>query len=235
MLSHSNEDYLKAIYELQHEQDQPWATTTTLAQALGIAPASVTEMLKRLSVTDPPLVQHKPYQGARLTPDGERAALTLVRTHRLVEQFLVEALGYSWDEVHEEAHRLEHAISHRLAERIAEYLGHPDSDPHGDPIPGPGGELSLRHEVALSELAAGDVGHVTRVHSHDAELLRYLGELGIYPGIAVRVLEIAPFGGPVTVRINDRLVIVGRAVVEQVKVEPTVSETRNPVTRKGNQ
>ena len=235
MLSHSNEDYLKAIYELQHEQDQPWATTTTLAQALGIAPASVTEMLKRLSVTDPPLVQHKLYQGARLTPDGERAALAVVRTHRLVEQFLVETLGYGWDEIHEEAHRLEHAVSPGLAERIAEYLGHPDSDPHGDPIPGPGGELSLRHEVALSELAAGDVGHVTRVHSHDSALLRYLGDLGIYPGVAVRVLEIAPFGGPVTVGIDDRLVIVGRAVVEQVKVEPTVSESRNLVTREGNQ
>jgi DtxR family Mn-dependent transcriptional regulator len=235
MLSHSNEDYLKAIYELQHEQGQSWATTTTLAQALGIAPASVTEMLKRLSVTDPPLVQHKPYQGARLTPEGERAALALVRTHRLIEQFLVEALGYSWDEVHEEAHRLEHAISPRLAERIAEYLGHPDSDPHGDPIPGPGGELSLRHEVALSELAAGVLGHVTRVHSHDAELLRYLGELGIYPGVAVRVLEIAPFSGPVTVRIEDRLGIVGRAVAEQVKVEQAPTEILNSSNREGNQ
>jgi len=121
----------------------------------------------------------------------------------------------------------------RLTERIAEYLGHPDSDPHGDPIPGPGGELSLRNEVSLSDLAPGDAGYVTRVHGHDAELLRYFGELGIYPGVLVRVVEIAPFDGPVTLRITDRLGIVGRAVAEQVKVEPTATETRSLVAKKG--
>jgi DtxR family Mn-dependent transcriptional regulator len=120
-----------------------------------------------------------------------------------------------------------------LAERIAEYLGHPESDPHGDPIPGPGGELSPRHELVLSDLTLGDAGYVTRVHNHDAKLLRYFGELGIYPGVLLQVVEIAPFDGPITLRISDRLEIVGRAVAEQVKVELIETETRSLVAKKG--
>jgi DtxR family Mn-dependent transcriptional regulator len=220
MLSPSNEDYLKAIYELQYEQGQPLATTSALAQSLGVAPASVTEMLKRLASIEPPLVQHERYHGARLTPDGARAALQVVRAHRLLEQFLTEALGYRWDEVHEEAHRLEHAMSARLGERIAAYLGHPGSDPHGDPIPGPDGELAPRHDVALIELSAGEAGRVTRVHSHDAALLRYLGNLGIYPEVSIRVVEVAPFDGPFTLQIGERREAVGRAVVKRINVEP---------------
>ena len=220
MLSPSTEDYLKAIYELEHEQEQSWATTSALAKSLEIAPASVTEMLKKLAAAEAPLVQHKLYRGARLTPVGERAALRVVRTHRLVEQFLTETLGYSWDEVHEEAHRLEHAVSPALGERIADYLGHPSNDPHGDPIPGPGGELAPRRDVALAELSAGTAARVTRVHSHDAALLRHLGELGIYPDITLRVMDIAPFDGPVTLEIGDHQAIIGRVVAEHVNVEP---------------
>jgi DtxR family transcriptional regulator, Mn-dependent transcriptional regulator len=220
MLSLSGEDYLKAIYELAHEADQPWAGTSALAHALGIAPASVTEMLKRMAAAEPPLVEYQPYSGARLTADGERAALRIVRTHRLVEQFLVETLGFTWDEVHDEAHRLEHAVSDRVVERMAVYLGHPVHDPHGDPIPGPGGELAPRHDVALTELGEGETARVTRVPSHDPALLRHLGDLGIYPEVSLRVAAVAPFDGPMTLEIGDQQMVIGRAVAERVSVEP---------------
>jgi DtxR family Mn-dependent transcriptional regulator len=223
MRSPSSEDYLKALYDLQHGQGQAWAGTSALALALGIAPASVTEMLKRMAAAEPPLVEHRPYHGARLTPDGERAALQMVRTHRLLEQFLAEALGYAWDEVHDEAHRLEHAVSDRLGERIADYLGQPATDPHGELIPGPDGALAERAEVALATLKAGERSQVTRVQSHDAALLRYFGELGLYPGAAVHVLEVAPFDGPLTVQIGRRREALGRGVAEQVFVAARVA------------
>lgn len=218
MLSPTSEDYLKAIYDLQQQPDEPWATTSGLAQALGVAPASVTEMLKRLSAAKPPLVMHERYHGARLTEAGERAALQVVRTHRLLETFLAEALGFGWDEVHDEAHRLEHATSGKLGERIADYLGQPETDPHGDPIPGPDGALIARDEMPLATLAAGQFSRVTRVHSQDAALLRHLGELALYPGTMVRVLEVAPFDGPMILDVDGRRQVVGRGVAEQVFV-----------------
>jgi len=231
MLSPSNEDYLKVVYELQYEQGQPWATTSAVAQALGLAPASVTEMMKRLAAADPPLLEHQPYRGVRLTTAGERAALQLIRSHRLVEQFLAEVLGYGWDEVHEEAHRLEHAVSPELAERIAEYLGQPDSDPHGDPIPGPTGLMAPRSDVALSELAVGEAARVTRVQSHDAALLRYLGDLGICPEASLRVIEIAPFEGPLTLDVAGRRVAIGHTVAARVNVALNEGSEDDPQMR----
>jgi DtxR family Mn-dependent transcriptional regulator len=218
MLSPTNEDYLKAIYDLQQAEGQAWVTTTGLAQTLGVAPASVTEMLKRLSAAKPALVTHERYRGARLTEAGERAALQVVRTHRLLETFLAEALGFGWDEIHDEAHRLEHATSDKLGERIADYLGQPQTDPHGDPIPASDGTMVARDEAALVTLEAGQSSHVTRVHSQDAALLRYLGDLGLYPGVAVLVLEVAPFGGPLTVEVAGRRQAIGAQVAERVFV-----------------
>ena len=155
MTSQSVQDYLKAIYEVVCEGGQEWASTTGLAHALGLAPASVTAMLKKLASQDPPLVQHELYQGVRLTEEGEKAALEVVRHHRLLESFLSAALGYTWDKVHAEAHRLEHAISEELEDHIASYLGEPSRDPHGSPIPRRDGAMEALDDVPLTDLPVG--------------------------------------------------------------------------------
>src|SRR5690606_1668034 len=133
LATQATEDYVKAIYELCRSEER--ATTGRIADMLEVTPASVTGMLKKLSSQEPPLVQYRPHQGVWLTAEGERLALEMIRQHRLLECFLHEALGYSWDEVHDEAERLEHAVSEALTERIAQWLEHPAFDPHGDPIP----------------------------------------------------------------------------------------------------
>ena len=155
MPSQSEQDYLKAIYEVVHEGGQEWASTTGLAHALGLAPASVTAMLKKLAGQNPPLVLHELYQGVRLTEAGERAALEVVRHHRLLESFLSAALGYTWDKVHAEAHRLEHAISEDLEDHIASYLGEPARDPHGAPIPRRDGAMEALDDLRLTDLPLG--------------------------------------------------------------------------------
>lgn len=191
----SVEDYLKAIYRLSSE-DRP-ASTTEIAQRLELSPASVSAMIKRLA--EQGLVEHERYRGVRLTESGLRAALRIVRRHRLVETYLVEFLGYDWDAVHAEAERLEHAMSDELVERLATALGHPASDPHGDPIPSADGQVSDVKGVPLTRMAEGAACVLARVSVSDAERLRYLGSLGLRPGLRLTVVEQQPFDGPVTI------------------------------------
>jgi DtxR family Mn-dependent transcriptional regulator len=191
----SVEDYLKAVYRLSSEE-RP-ASTTEIAQRLELSPASVSAMVKRLS--EQGLVEHERYRGVRLTGEGRRAALRIVRRHRLVETYLVEFLGYDWDTVHAEAEKLEHAMSDELVERMAAALGHPLSDPHGDPIPAADGSVSDVQGTPLTRVAEGDRCVLTRVSVGDADRLRYLGSLGIRPGLHFTVVEQAPFDGPVTI------------------------------------
>lgn len=196
-LSRSAEDYLKQLYVLG-QSDRAQAeraaggpgkvSTQALADALEVAPASVTGMLRKL--TEQGLVSHAPYQGAALTAEGERVALEVLRHHRLLELFLHRALGVPLDEVHEEAERLEHALSERLEARIAAWLGDPTHDPHGDPIPTLEGEVPERAERRLSQLAAGDAGTVSRVPDTDAAQLRALVQAGLTPGVRLRVLSV---------------------------------------------
>lgn len=195
--SEAIEDFLKAVYLLQQEHDR--VQTSTLADALSITAPSTTEMAKKLARAK--LVSHEPYRGIRLTPAGERIALEIVRHHRLIELFLVEALGFGWDEVHDEAERLEHAMSDRLAERIAEYLGDPHFDPHGDPIPSPEGDVQELSLTPLSEWPLETPGVVTRLLNQAPDLLRYLSEKGLTLGAEVEVMSRDPFEGPVTLRI----------------------------------
>src|SRR5215211_6140945 len=155
-LTRSVEDYLKAIYQLSPE-GRP-ASTSEIAHALALSAPSVTGMIKRLS--EHGLLEHIPYRGVQLTDEGRRAALRMVRRHRLIEAYLVEFLGYSWDTVHAEAERLEHAVTDTLVERMAAALGHPDVDPHGDPIPAPDGSI---HELAYTPLAEIPVGETVEV------------------------------------------------------------------------
>jgi DtxR family Mn-dependent transcriptional regulator len=154
-------------------------------------------MVKRLSELG--LLEHAPYKGVQLTDAGRRAALRMVRRHRLIEAYLVRFLGYSWDTVHPEAERLEHAVSDTLVERMAVALGHPAVDPHGDPIPDADGSIHELVCTPLTDVVVGETVEIRRVDEREPERLRYLGELGLVPGVVVTVRERQPFGGPVTV------------------------------------
>jgi DtxR family transcriptional regulator, Mn-dependent transcriptional regulator len=213
MVSESAQDYLKAIWKLQRSDEM---STTALADALGVSPASATAMLKKLATLG--LVVHERYHGATLTPTGERMALEVVRHHRLLELYLMEALGLSWDQVHEEAERLEHHLSDELEARIDRALGFPTRDPHGDPIPSP--ELLLQSDemVCLSDLEAGSMTVVRRVPDGDPELLRYLATLGLVPAEEVTIVEQAPFDGPVTVEVRGARHAIGRSLAAQIEV-----------------
>ena len=197
-ISPAIEDYLKAIYTLGRAQTQ--VTTSLLAEHLGFKPASVTGMLKTMS--DLRLVAYTPYHGVELTTAGEQIALEVVRHHRLLELYLVEALGYGWDEVHDEAERLEHHISEKLEARIAAHLGEPAFDPHGDPIPSVEGTLPLDQGACLANMAVGEHGSISRVRDQQPERLRYLADLGLVPGATLEVVASAPFDGPLSVRIG---------------------------------
>lgn len=199
-LSRSVEDYLKTIYRLS-EGGRP-ASTSQIAEALALAPPSVSGMVKRLS--EQGLLSHEPYRGVLLTELGRLAAMRVVRRHRLIETYLVGRLGYTWDNVHDEAERLEHAVSDELVERMAAALGHPDVDPHGDPIPDAKGSVAHPALMPLADVQAGQQQVVRRVDTSDPERLRYLAAAGLVPGAAVLVRERAPFNGPVTVEVDGR-------------------------------
>ncbi len=214
IFSEAIEDFLKAVYLLQQEQDR--VQTSALAEALNITAPSTTEMAKKLAKAN--LVVHEPYRGIRLTAAGERVALEIVRNHRLLELFLVRALGYTWDEVHEEAERLEHAVSERLIHRIAEYLGNPRYDPHGDPIPGPEGELTRRELTPLSQWPQGEKGVVARLRDQAPEMLRYLAEKGLVIGAEVEVIKADPFDGPLALLVEETRQVIGANVAQYVLV-----------------
>lgn len=197
--STSIEDYVKVIYDLQ-ERGSGRVTISRIAERMSVSNSSVSGMLRKLSETG--LVEHARYGDVRLTPTGEKAALEVLRRHRLIESYLVEALGYAWDEVHDEAEVLEHVVSDRFVDRIAEYLGNPAVDPHGDPIPTRDGQVAERATHQLSQADAGTAGVIVRVNDSDPELLRYLSEQKIGIGMHVEVVERQPFGGPLIVRLR---------------------------------
>jgi DtxR family Mn-dependent transcriptional regulator len=209
------EDYLKVIYDIEREEDA--AATNDIAQRLQIAPASVSGMVRRLA--DQGLLEYERYRGVKLTGAGRRAALRTIRRHRVIESYLVQALGYSWDVVHEEAERLEHAASDDLIDRMAKAIGEPSTDPHGAPIPTRDGRMDERHHRRLSELHPGQRARVTRVSDEDAELLRYLASLGLRPSVIITLDDKAPFDGPMTLRVGGRRCQVGAALAERVLVE----------------
>ncbi|MBN1562480.1 MAG: metal-dependent transcriptional regulator [Anaerolineae bacterium] len=214
--SKANEDFLKAVYLLQ--QDQERVQTSVLAEALNISAPSTTEMAKKLAKAQ--LVIHEPYRGIRLTEAGERIALEIVRHHRLLELFLVQALGYAWDEVHEEAEQLEHAVSERLMQRIAEYLGNPRYDPHGDPIPGPEGDIHDRELTPLAEWEIGEKGLIARLRDQSPEMLRYLDDKGLVIAAQVEILKTDPFDGPLTLLVDGTEQVIGVNVAQYILVAP---------------
>jgi DtxR family Mn-dependent transcriptional regulator len=199
-LSQSQEDYLKALYQLRTD-DRP-VTTSELAERLTVSAASATEMLGKLAALG--LVDHDRYRGANLTAAGDAVALEMIRHHRLLEIFLTRALGYRWDEVHEEAERLEHHISERLEERIFDSLGRPDIDPHGDPIPTLEGEMPSERYRTLDECRQGEKLEVRRVSDRDPDKLRALELLGLRLGAVVEIVRESVYEGPVVVKVGGR-------------------------------
>jgi DtxR family Mn-dependent transcriptional regulator len=217
-LSESQEDYLKQIFLLGGDGER--VSTQALARRLRVKPASVTEMVGRLAQLG--LVEHAPYRGVRLTDAGRRVALEMLRHHRLLETFLVEALGYDWDQVHEEAERLEHVISERFEERIAEAMGHPTHDPHGDPIPAPDLSLPMGDaSVPLQDLPVGFRGTLVRVGAQDPDNLNLLRRLGLAPGCTVEVVSDDERG--IRVRVGQDRFLLPTYLAEMLWMERTES------------
>ncbi|MCC6445991.1 MAG: metal-dependent transcriptional regulator [Armatimonadetes bacterium] len=208
------EDYLKTVYEIQTRQDE--VTTTGLAERLGVTPASVTGMVKKLAEMN--LVVYERYRNVVLTEAGVKLALEVLRHHRLVELYLAQALGVPWDQVHAEAEKWEHVLSEDLEDRMDALLGYPTSDPHGSPIPSRDGTLPWVAQDRLSDMAAGQTATISEIIDEDPALLRYAGGLGLYPQVRVTIIETAPFDGPVTVRVGDTDRMVGRAAASRIYV-----------------
>jgi len=226
MQTEAVEKYLKTIYEIQ--QPGRRVKTSALAQVLGVTAGSVTDMIKRLSKMRPKLVSHELHKGVALTSSGKKAALNVLRRHRLLETFLHRVLGFSWDEVHDEAEKLEHHISDRLTDAIAEYLNHPQYDPHGDPIPEKSGKMKAANYRTLLTTPVGDTVRIARVRHTDSELLRYLDKLGIGLETIVTVVEKAPFDGPISIRVGPQrqapIRTLGINVADDIMVNP-ISES----------
>jgi DtxR family transcriptional regulator, Mn-dependent transcriptional regulator len=209
------EDYAKAIYVLQQRGDGS-VSTTALAERLGVTPASASGMVRKLDELG--LVAHERYHGVRLTDEGARLALEVLRHHRLLELYLAETLGVPWDRVHDEAEVLEHVLSEDLEALIAAKLGDPTHDPHGDPIPS--ADLVLEEEAteSLAVLEPGAGGTFVRVSDSDPDMLRYLSELGIAPGDELSVRDKQPFGGPLFVAIGEAEHVLGGALAAAMRI-----------------
>jgi DtxR family Mn-dependent transcriptional regulator len=209
------QDYAKAIYALQRREDT--VTTNALAERLGVTAASASSMVKRLGELG--LVAHEPYKGVELTDAGVKVALEVLRHHRLLELYLAESLGVTWDRVHDEAEVLEHHISEELEELIAAKLGNPTHDPHGDPIPTAELAIDEGDTVALGDLDVGARGRLVRVSDSDPEMLRYLSDRGIAPGDEFEVVDKQPFGGPVFARFGTRVQPLGGDLARAMRAE----------------
>ena len=218
-LSPTKQTYLRAIYDLTLKEEV--ASTSALADVLGISPASASGMVQRMATMDPPLVQYRKHHGVALSSQGRREALRILRRHRLIEMFLYEELNYSWAEVHEEADRLEHVISQLMEDRIAEKLGHPSFDPHGDPIPTRDLRMKTPDTLLLTDVQPGVKVIIRRVHEHNADLLNYFGEVGLRLGRAATVLQRSPVNGTMHLQLEtqEAPLVIGMQVAEHLFVE----------------
>jgi len=218
-LTISIQDYLKTIYELTTDGES--ASTNALAKKLNIKPASVTGMVQKLASAKPALVEYQKHQGVTLTTAGRRAALEVIRHHRLLEAWLVQTLGYSWDEVHEEAERLEHVISEDFERRIAAAMGHPTRDPHGELIPTADLTMPLDDSTPLSALRPNQTGVVLSVKSPETDLLRHLEGFGLIPGAKIRVLSYSTFDHNLTIKIGTKIFVLGLNITSRILIKET--------------
>lgn len=210
MISHAEENYLKAIFKIS-EKEAKAASTNAIAAELQTTAASVTDMLKRLAEKN--LIAYEKYRGVELSGEGNRLATALIRKHRLWEVFLVEKLGFAWDEVHDLAEQLEHVQGDDLVDRLDNFLAHPKFDPHGDPIPDAQGRWAFRPQSLLSTLKPGDRGVVTGVDDHSPAFLQYLDQLGLTLGAHLELIERVPYDQSLRIRTED-----GREITLSEKV-----------------
>ena len=215
-LTISIQDYLKHIYELTENGES--ASTNAIAKKLNISPPSVTGMVQKLASAKPALVEYQKHQGVTLTDEGKKAALEVIRHHRLLEAWLVQTLGYSWDEVHEEAERLEHVISEDFERRIAAAMGHPVRDPHGELIPTADLKMPLDDSMPLSALRPGKTATIQRVQASEPQLLRYLDELGLTPGVHIEVKEYSPYDHNLTIKVGRKPLVLGLSITSKIFV-----------------
>lgn len=226
--SQATEDYLKVIYEITRGVER--ASTNDIAELMGVTPASATGMIQKLAGIEPPLLDYEKHRGVALTLEGKQIALEIIRHHRLLETFLQEKLGYTWDEVHEEADRLEHVISEELEERIARALGDPHYDPHGDPIPNREFHLPLQSNTSLAELHPGDHAMVVRISTSNPDLLRYLASIGLSLQSGITVIDVSPFDGNTSLKIDgmENSYTLGARVTGKIFVELDSSRMPRP-------
>jgi DtxR family transcriptional regulator, Mn-dependent transcriptional regulator len=216
-LTVSTQDYLKHIYELTEGGGS--ASTNALSERLNVKPASVTNMVQKLASAKPALVEYQKHQGVTLTGQGKKAALEVIRHHRLLEAWLVQTLGYSWDEVHEEAERLEHVISEDFERRIAAAMGHPLRDPHGELIPTADLRMPADASTPLSALRPHQKAKIQSVRNADDNLLRYLESQGLVPGAQIEILAYSPFDHNLTVKSGKSTNVFGLNVTSKIYIE----------------
>lgn len=214
MLSASLENYLKHIYYLNEDNK---VTTGDLAKLLNVSPASATKMVKKLNELG--FVAYNSHHGFELTETGLETALNVLRKHRLLELFLVEKLNYKWDEVHEEACVLEHHISDKFADRLFDLLGQPKFDPHGDPIPGKNGEMPSKSSIPMSVIPENSKVKVSQVSDENKEVLIFLDELNIKPGVEFHFKEQQSFGGSYTINLNGNVLMIGPEAANKIYVK----------------
>ena len=216
-LTISTQDYLKHIYELTENGEN--ASTNAISERLNVRPASVTNMIQKLASVKPALVEYQKHQGVTLTKHGKKAALEVIRHHRLLEAWLVQTLGYSWDEVHEEAERLEHVISEDFERRIAAAMGHPLRDPHGELIPTADLKMPLEDLTPLSALRPKQKAKIESVRNADAELLRHLDSIGLIPGAEIEIIGYSSFDHNLKVRAGMKINVLGLSVTSRIFVD----------------
>jgi DtxR family Mn-dependent transcriptional regulator len=216
-LTVSTQDYLKQIYELTESGES--ASTNALAMKLNISAPSVTGMIQKLASEKPPLLEYQKHQGVTLTSAGKKAALEVIRHHRLLETWLVQTLGYSWDEVHDEAEKLEHVISEDFERRIAAAMGHPLRDPHGELIPTADLKMPLDDSIPLSALRKNQSGKILCIKGADADLLRHLDELGLTPNTTIEVLEYSPFDHNLTIKAQKKSHVLGLSITNKIFIK----------------
>lgn len=211
-------DCLKVIYAMQERGQK--VSTSAVSEQLRVSDATATMLFKDFAAAG--WVEHVPYHGVRLTALGERKAIEVIRHHRLLELYLARELGYSWDKVHAEADKLEHVISEEFEDKVDALLGYPTVDPHGDPIPSKEGVIAARPGQSLSEMQEGNAAYIVRINDQDSEKLCYLGRLGLYPETRIQLLERAPFGGPLHIRVGEPPTqtehMLGAELAEQIMV-----------------
>lgn len=209
--------YLADIYRLSDRgSTSEYVSTSTLAEVRDVSAPAVNRMVTRLKEMG--LLEHEPYQGIRLTDAGRREALKQLRRHRIAEAFLVKVMGFGWHEIHEEANRISSALSEQLTERMAEMAGNPAFCPHGEPIPTPEGEITPLNDRLLSEVQVGQPFEITRVRTREPDRLEYIAALGLMPGKPVQVLHVAPFNGPLQLKVGGEYRIVGHNLAELIRV-----------------